>query len=107
MSDNLTRIKEIIIDTSKVDNNYSEVDINNYNQLDNDDSIMELDISTLGNNESSLNMDSNYNITESENLYKTLRKIKKLNYKKICVMKIPNKKLGIAINDRLKRAAIK
>ena len=48
------------------------------------------------------------NLSEAaKNLYKTLRKIKKLNYKKICVMKIPNKRLGIAINDRLKRASIK
>ena len=48
------------------------------------------------------------NLSEAaKNLYKTLRKIKKLNYKKICVMKIPNKRLGIAINDRLKRASTK
>jgi len=48
------------------------------------------------------------NLSEAaKNLYKTLRKIKKLNYKKICVMKIPNKRLGIAINDRLKRASRK
>tara|TARA_B100000029_G_scaffold17456_1_gene17898 strand:- start:91 stop:1032 length:942 start_codon:yes stop_codon:yes gene_type:complete len=40
-----------------------------------------------------------------KNLYKTLRKIKKLKYKKINVIKIPNKNIGIAINDRLKRAS--
>tara|TARA_A100001015_G_C14825992_1_gene646699 strand:- start:715 stop:822 length:108 start_codon:yes stop_codon:yes gene_type:complete len=34
-----------------------------------------------------------------------LRKIKNLKYKKINVVKIPNKNLGIAINDRLKRAS--
>ena len=34
-----------------------------------------------------------------------LRKIKKLKYKEIYVAKIPNKEIGIAINDRLKRAA--
>ncbi len=39
------------------------------------------------------------------NLYKTMRKIKKDGYKKIFVAKIPNKGLGIAINDRLKRAS--
>ena len=39
------------------------------------------------------------------NLYKTMRKIKKNGYKKIYVIKIPNKGLGVAINDRLKRAS--
>ena len=39
------------------------------------------------------------------NLYKTMRKIKKKGYKKIFVAKIPNKGLGIAMNDRLKRAS--
>ena len=39
------------------------------------------------------------------NLYKTMRKIKKNGYKKIYVTKIPNKGLGLAINDRLKRAS--
>ena len=43
----------------------------------------------------------------ASNLYKTLRKIKKLKFKKIYVVKIPNKGPGIAINDRLKRAAQK
>ena len=38
-------------------------------------------------------------------LYKTMRKIKKKGYKKIFITKIPNKGLGIAINDRLKRAS--
>ena len=41
----------------------------------------------------------------AKNLYKTLRKIKKLGYKKINIAKIPNKRIGIAINDRLKKAA--
>ena len=40
----------------------------------------------------------------ASNLYKTLRKIKKLKFKKIYVVKIPNIGSGIAINDRLKRA---
>ena len=38
----------------------------------------------------------------ARNLYSTMRKIKKLNFKKIKVVKIPNKNIGIAINDRLK-----
>ena len=41
----------------------------------------------------------------AKNLYKTLRKIKNLKYKKINVIKIPNQNIGIAINDRLKRAS--
>ena len=41
----------------------------------------------------------------ASNLYKTFRKIKKQGFKKIYVIKIPNLGPGIAINDRLKRAA--
>ena len=41
----------------------------------------------------------------ASNLYYILRLIKQLKYKKIYVVKIPNKGVGIAINDRLKRAA--
>ena len=41
----------------------------------------------------------------AKNLYKVFRKIKKLNYKKIYVVKIPNKGAGVAINDRLRHAA--
>ena len=40
-----------------------------------------------------------------KNLYKTLRKIKKLGYKKIAVEKIPNQGFGLVINDRLIRAS--
>ena len=42
-----------------------------------------------------------------KNLYVTLRKIKNKGYKSIAVEKIPKKNLGIAINDRLKRASYK
>ena len=41
----------------------------------------------------------------AKNLYTTLRKIKKSKFKSIVVGKIPNKGLGIAINDRLLRAS--
>tara|TARA_B100001057_G_scaffold285584_1_gene285800 strand:+ start:702 stop:1634 length:933 start_codon:yes stop_codon:yes gene_type:complete len=41
----------------------------------------------------------------ARNLYDTLRKISKNNYKSIAVGKIPNKGLGKTINDRLKRAS--
>ncbi len=52
------------------------------------------------------NLSKNNNLKEAaKNLYKILRKIKKLKYKKINVVKIPNKSIGIAINDRLKKAS--
>jgi len=41
----------------------------------------------------------------AKNLYSTLRKIKKRGYKSIAVCKIPNKGLGVTINDRLLRAS--
>ena len=48
----------------------------------------------------------NKNLKEAgKNLYKILRLIKKMKYKKISVEKIPKKGLGITINDRLIRAA--
>ena len=50
----------------------------------------------------------NKNLEEAgKNLYKTLRNIKRKKYKSISVEKIPNKGLGITINDRLKRASNK
>ncbi len=51
-------------------------------------------------------LSKNKNLKEiGKNLYKTLRKIKKLKFKKIAVEKIPNSGIGQAINDRLKRAS--
>ena len=44
---------------------------------------------------------------EANNLYKTMREIKKRNFKSIAVVKIPNKKIGYAINDRLMKASNK
>ena len=43
----------------------------------------------------------------ANNLYKTMREIKKRNFKSIAVVKIPNKKIGYAINDRLMKASKK
>ncbi len=52
------------------------------------------------------NLSKNKNLNEAaKNLYKIFRKIKHLKYKKINVVKIPNRNIGIAINDRLKKAA--
>jgi L-threonylcarbamoyladenylate synthase len=44
-------------------------------------------------------------VDAAKNLYSCLRKIKNKGYKSIAVEKIPNKGLGKAINDRLKRAS--
>ena len=53
------------------------------------------------------NLSKKSNLIEAaRNLYKILRIIKKKKYKKIYVAKIPNKNIGIAINDRLKHAAM-
>ena len=41
----------------------------------------------------------------AKNLYSTLRKIKKNNFKSIAVSKIPNRGFGRTINDRLIRAS--
>ncbi len=58
------------------------------------------------NHENYFNLSKNSNLKEAaSNLYSTLRKIKNLKYKKIYVIKIPKKGIGIAINDRLKRAS--
>ena len=56
--------------------------------------------------QNTFNLSKKSNLDEAaKNLYKIFRKIKKLNYKKIYVAKIPNKGAGVAINDRLKHAA--
>ncbi len=52
----------------------------------------------------SLSKSSNLNEAAS-NLYKTFRIIKKRGYKRIQIQKIPLKRSGIAINDRIKRAS--
>ena len=58
------------------------------------------------NNKDVYNLSEKSNLEDAaKNLYKTLIKIKKKKYKKISVMKIPNIGVGVAINDRLKRAA--
>ena len=51
-------------------------------------------------------LSKNKNLKEAgKNLYKTLRNIKRLKFKKIAVEKIPNTGIGQTINDRLKRAS--
>jgi len=52
------------------------------------------------------NLSRNGSLNEAaKNLYKTLRNIKNLKYKKINIIKIPNYGLGVAINDRIKKAS--
>ena len=54
------------------------------------------------------NLSKKGNLKEAaNNLYKTMRKIKKRKFKSIGVIKIPNKDIGYAINDRLKKASNK
>ena len=54
------------------------------------------------------NLSKNSNLNEAaNNLYKTMRKIKKKKYKSMVVCKIPNKGIGLAINDRLRKASSK
>ena len=52
------------------------------------------------------NLSKKSNLKEAaKNLYKTFRLIKRKKFKKIFIMKIPNRDIGIAINDRIKRAS--
>ena len=61
---------------------------------------------TFSNKSNYFNLSKKSDLKEAaSNLYKTFRKIKKRGFKKIYVVKIPNQGPGIAINDRLKRAA--
>ena len=54
------------------------------------------------------NLSKNGSLKEAaNNLYKTMRKIKKENFKSIAITKIPNIGLGRAINDRLIKASNK
>ena len=54
------------------------------------------------------NLSKSGNLKEAaNNLYKIMKKIKKKKFKSIAVVKIPNKEIGYAINDRLKKASFK
>ena len=54
------------------------------------------------------NLSKKGNLKEAaNNLYKTLREIRKRNFKSIAVVKIPNTEIGCAINDRLRKASNK
>ena len=54
------------------------------------------------------NLSKSGNLKEAaNNLYKTMRKIKKKKFKSIAVVKIPDTDIGCAINDRLRKASNK
>jgi len=54
------------------------------------------------------NLSKSGNLKEAaNNLYKTMREIKKKKFKSIAVVKIPNTEIGYAINDRLLKASNK
>jgi L-threonylcarbamoyladenylate synthase len=65
---------------------------------------------TFGNknhgNQNAYNLSTGGNLNEAaKNFFNTLRIIKNKKFKSISVNKIPNKNLGKAINERLRRAA--
>ena len=63
---------------------------------------------TFKNKKNHFNLSKSGSLKEAaNNLYKTMRKIKKKKFKSIAVNKIPNKKIGYAINDRLVKASYK
>ena len=54
------------------------------------------------------NLSKKGNLKEAaNNLYKTMREIRRKNFKSIAVVKIPNTEIGRAINDRLRKASNK
>ena len=60
------------------------------------------------NKKNQFNLSKNGNLKEAaNNLYKTMRKIRKKNFKSIAVTKIPLRGIGRAINDRLVKASNK
>ena len=59
-------------------------------------------------NKNQFNLSNNGNLIEAaNNLYKIMRKIKNSSFKSIAISKIPNIGIGLAINDRLKKASNK
>ena len=60
------------------------------------------------NAKNTFNLSLNGNLNEAaNNLYKTMRKIKKKRFSSISICKIPNRGIGNAINERLKKASYK
>ena len=61
---------------------------------------------TFKSNKNQFNLSKTGNLKEAaNNLYKIMREIKKKNFKSIVVSNIPKKEIGLAINDRLKKAS--
>ena len=62
----------------------------------------------IKNKDNCFSLSKNGNMKEAaRNLFSVLRLIKKKGYNSIAVSKIPNQGLGLAINDRLKKASHK
>jgi len=60
------------------------------------------------NAKNTFNLSLNSNLNEAaNNLYKTMRKIKKKGFRSISICKIPNRGIGNAINERLRKASYK
>ncbi|MDC0524550.1 L-threonylcarbamoyladenylate synthase [Pelagibacteraceae bacterium] len=79
----------------------------NQSKFDNDNAIIFIG-NKFKNKSNFFSLSKNSNLNEAaSNLYKTFRLIKKKGFKKIQITKIPNRGAGIAINDRIKRAASK
>jgi len=78
------------------------------NALDTGDGEVLLGFGDIDCGENDLNLSSSGNLHEAAaNLFAMLHQLDKGGYKAIAVMPIPNHGLGLAINDRLKRAAEK
>ena len=79
----------------------------NQTKFDNKNAIIYLG-NKFENKRNYFSLSKNLDLYEAaSNLYKTFRLIKKKGFKKIQIAKIPSKGPGIAINDRIKRAAYK
>ena len=79
----------------------------NQSKFDNKNAIIFLG-NKFKNKKNFFSLSKNSNLNEAAaNLYKTFRLIKKQKFKRIQIAKIPLKGSGIAINDRIKRAACK
>tara|TARA_B100000575_G_scaffold255650_1_gene225553 strand:+ start:293 stop:1225 length:933 start_codon:yes stop_codon:yes gene_type:complete len=117
---NLSKIKGILKKKITINNNPSKISAPGQFKVHYSPGIpIRLNVNKIKNNEAYLLIKNRKNIKPNyyflskkgdlnevaKNLYSTLRKIKKSNFKSIAVCKIPNVGLGKAINDRLLRAS--
>ena len=110
-----SKLKELIEKQSKIeeieDDDETEEKIENAEEIETE--VVEVEnedqnLKKFKTKKNHFNLSKNDNLNEAaNNLYRTLRKIKNSGFKSIIVNKIPNIGIGIAINDRLKRASNK